>query len=174
MKKELKGGYIQKLTDLLNTNNAMYLADIGDLNAEATANLRRLCFKRSVKIMVVKNALMRKAMENSSIDYESFKPLLKGHTAILTAEVNNAPAKLIQESRQTINKPILKGAYIEECFYIGDDQLDTLCHIKSKNELIGDIIGLLQSPAKNVISALQSGGTKIHGVLQTLSEKPEK
>ncbi|MBO4745196.1 MAG: 50S ribosomal protein L10 [Bacteroidales bacterium] len=173
MKKELKGGYIEKLTELLNANNTLYLADIGDLNAQQTADLRRLCFKNEVKVQVVKNALLKKAMKESSINYEELEKVLKGHTAIMTAEVNNAPAKLIKEARKTGDKPILKAAYVEECFYIGDNQLDYLCNIKSKNELIGEIVGLLQSPIKNVVSALQSGGNTIHGVLKTLSERPE-
>lgn len=171
MKKEFKGGYIEELTEILNTGNALYLTDIGELNAEQTADLRRLCFKREVKMRVVKNALLGKAMENSTINYDEFKPILKGHTAIMTAAVNNAPAKLIKEVRKNSQKPILKGAFIEECFYLGDDQLDTLCSIKSKDELVGEIIGLLQSPIKNVVSALQSGGNTIHGVLKTLSER---
>jgi large subunit ribosomal protein L10 len=173
MKKENKDGFITKLTDMLNTEHVIYLADIGDLNATATSDLRRLCFKRDVKLMVVKNALLRKAMENSNVNFGDLMHVLKGHTAIMTAESSNLPAKLIKEARKSSNKPILKGAYIEECVYVGDNMLQALCDIKSKNELIGDIVFLLQSPARNVISALQSGGQKISGVLKTLSEKSE-
>ena len=152
-----------------------YLTDIADLNSEATTNLRRLCFKMDVKLQMVKNSLLQKAMEQTEKDLEPLYEVLKGSTSIMWAEAGNAPAKLIKEFRkkQKQQKPLLKGAYVEEMSYVGEDQLDLLVNIKSKNELIGDIIGLLQSPAKNVISALQSGGQTISGVLKTLSEKPE-
>ena len=171
MKKELKPAYLAELTELVNANKPLYLTDIGELNAKQTADLRRMCFKKDIKLRVVKNSMLHKAMEQSTINYDEFVGLLKGHTAIMTSETGNAPAKLIKEVRKTMDKPILKGAYVEESFYIGDNQIDFLCNIKSKNELIGDIVGLLQSPVKNVVSALQSGGTTIHGVLQTLAER---
>jgi large subunit ribosomal protein L10 len=143
------------------------------LNSVNTSKLRRLCFKREVKLIVAKNTLLRKAMEKSGRDYSELFPVLKGSTSIMIADINNLPAKLIKEFRGTSPKPILKGAYVEESFYIGDDQLDTLINIKSKNELIGDIIGMLNSPVFNVLSSLQSGANTLTGVLKTLSEKPE-
>ena len=175
MSKEEKNQFIVSLNEQLNSSNYFYLTDISDLNSEATTNLRRLCFKMNVKLQMVKNSLLQKAMEQAEKDLEPLYEVLKGSTSIMWAEAGNVPAKLIKEFRkkQKKQKPLLKGAYVEEMSYVGEDQLDLLVNIKSKNELIGDIIGLLQSPAKNVISALQSGGQTITGVLKTLSEKPE-
>jgi len=174
MKKEEKNQMIDSLVEQLNHANSFYIADIGNLNAENTSKLRRLCFKRNVTLQVVKNSLLKKAMERTGkTDYEALYPLLIGNTSILFSEVNNDPAKLIREFRKTSKKPILKGAYVEESIYFGDDQLDALINIKSKNELLGDLILLLQSPARNVISALSSGGSKLSGIVKTLSEKPE-
>ena len=173
MKKECKSGFIAELTEMLNTSNVVYLVDIGELNATDTSNLRRTCFKSDVKLFVVKNALLRKAMEQSTVDFGELTSVLKGHTAIMIAESSSLPAKLMLDMRKTMDKPILKGAYIEECAYVGDNNLKALSAIKSKNELIGDIVFLLQSPARNVISALQSGGHKISGILETLSKKAE-
>lgn len=173
MKKEDKNGYIESLAKQLKQNNYLYITDISNLNVENTNKLRRLCFKRGVQLTVVKNTLLRKAMEKSERDYESLYGVLKGSTSIMFSEIGNQPAKLIKEFRKTSDKPILKGAYIEEMTYIGDDKLDSLMYIKSKNELIADVMAMLQTPARNVISALQSGGTTIAGVLKTLSEKPE-
>jgi len=143
------------------------------LNSEKSADLRRLCFKKDVKLVVVKNTLLKKAMEKTDKDFESLYEVMKGNTSLMFAEAGNAPAKLIKEFRTDSEKPILKGAYIEDVVYLGDDQLEFLANIKSKNELIGDIIMLLQSPAKYVIGALQSGGQKISGILETLSERAE-
>ncbi|MBS9766054.1 MAG: 50S ribosomal protein L10 [Flavobacteriaceae bacterium] len=171
MTREEKAQVIEILTEKLKDSNIFYLADISGLNAEQTSNLRRACFKANVKLEVVKNTLLQKAMDNSEKDLGELSEVLKGNTSLMIAEAGNAPAKVIKEFRKKSDKPILKGAYIEEAVYIGDDQLDTLVSIKSKEELIGDIIGLLQSPAKNVISALQSGGNKLSGILKTLSEK---
>lgn len=171
MTREEKSQVISDLTGKLTENQVIYLADISGLNALATSNLRRACFKANVKLSVVKNTLLAKAMESSEKDFGELPSTLKGNTSLMIAETGNAPAKVIKEFRKGADKPILKGAYVEEAVYIGDDQLESLVNIKSKEELIGDIIGLLQSPAKNVISALQSGGGKIHGILQTLSEK---
>jgi large subunit ribosomal protein L10 len=174
MKKEEKSQLIDTLAEKLSTATSFYIADIGDLNADNTSKLRRLCFKRNVTLQVVKNSLIKKAIERTGkADFEVLYPLLKGNTSILFSEVNNDPAKLIKEFRKTAKKPILKGAFVEESIYLGDDQLDALINIKSKNELIGDLILLLQSPARNVISALQSGGNKLSGIVKTLSEKPE-
>ncbi|MEZ4842608.1 MAG: 50S ribosomal protein L10 [Flavobacteriaceae bacterium] len=171
MTREQKAQVIDDLTSQLAENNTIYLADISGLNALNTSNLRRACFKANVKLAVVKNTLLSKAMEKSDKNFGELPQILKGNTSIMISEVSNAPAKVIKEFRKKSDKPILKGAYIEEAVYIGDDQLDALVNIKSKEELIGDIIGLLQSPAKNVISALQSGGNKLSGILKTLSER---
>jgi large subunit ribosomal protein L10 len=147
------------------------LADISGLDATATSNLRRACFKAGVKLNVVKNTLLAKAMESSDKDFGDLPSVPKGNTSLMIAEVNNAPAKVIKDFRKKSDRPILKGAFIEEAVYIGDGQLDALVDIKSKDELIGEIVGLLQSPAKNVISALKSGGNTIAGVVKTLSER---
>ena len=171
MTREEKSQVISDLTGKLTDNQVIYLADISGLNALDTSNLRRACFKANVKLSVVKNTLLAKAMESSEKDFGDLPTTLKGNTSLMISDTGNAPAKVIKEFRKGGEKPILKGAYVEEAVYIGDDQLESLVNIKSKEELIGDIIGLLQSPAKNVISALQSGGGKIHGILQTLSEK---
>jgi large subunit ribosomal protein L10 len=172
MTREEKSQVIEDLAGKLTDNNVIYLADISGLNASDTSNLRRACFKAGVKLAVVKNTLLAKAMESSDKDFGELPETLKGNTSMMIAEVSNAPAKVIKEFRKgKREKPILKGAYVEESVYVGDDQLESLVNIKSKEELIGEVIGLLQSPAKNVISALQSGGGKIHGILQTLSEK---
>ena len=171
MTREEKSQVIQDLTGKLTDNPVIYLADISGLNASDTSNLRRACFKANVKLAVVKNTLLAKAMDSSDKDFGELPSVLKGNTSLMMAETGNAPAKVIKAFRKKNEKPILKGAYVEQAVYVGDDQLDNLVNIKSKEELIGDIIGLLQSPAKNVISALQSGGGKIHGILQTLSEK---
>jgi large subunit ribosomal protein L10 len=171
MTREEKSQVIQDLTGKLADNPVIYLADISGLNASDTSDLRRACFKANVKLAVVKNTLLSKAMETSDKDFGELPEVLKGNTSLMLSETGNAPAKVIKAFRKGKDRPILKGAYVEEAVYVGDDQLDNLVNIKSKEEVIGDIIGLLQSPAKNVISALQSGGGKIHGILQTLSEK---
>ena len=171
MTREEKSQVIQDLTGKLADSPVIYLADISGLNASDTSNLRRACFKANVKLAVVKNTLLAKAMDSSDKDFGELPSVLKGNTSLMMAETGNAPAKVIKAFRKKNEKPILKGAYVEQAVYVGDDQLDNLVNIKSKEEVIGDIIGLLQSPAKNVISALQSGGGKIHGILQTLSEK---
>jgi len=171
MTREEKSHVIESLTESLTGNDIIYLADISGLNALDTSNLRRACFKADIKLAVVKNTLLAKAMEKSDKDFGELTSTLKGNTSIMYATTGNAPAKLIKEFRKKSQKPVLKGAYVEEAVYVGDDQLDTLVNIKSKEELIGDVITLLQSPAKNVVSALQSGGTKLTGILKTLSEK---
>jgi large subunit ribosomal protein L10 len=173
MKKEEKNQVVEALADQLNTNNHFYIADISELNAEDTSALRRLCFKREVTLTVVKNTLLKRAMEKTDKDLEELYDILKGPTSIMFAEAGNAPAILIKEFRKKSGRPILKGAYIEEMTYIGDEKLDFLVAIKSKDELVGDIIGLLQSPVKNVMSALQSGGNILSGVVKTLSERSE-
>jgi len=171
MTREEKSKVIETLTAQLANNNNIYLADISGLDAGSTTNLRRACFKAGVQLSVVKNTLLKKAMENSDKDFGDLPSTLKGNTSIMIAEVGNAPAKVIKEFRKKSDKPLLKGAYIQEAVFIGDNQLDSLVALKSKDELIGEIVGLLQSPAKNVISALKSGGGKLAGILKTLSEK---
>jgi large subunit ribosomal protein L10 len=172
MRKEDKSQLIETLTEDLKAAKYLYITDISDMNVENTSKLRRLCFKREVKLVVVKNTLLHKAMEKSGKDFGTLYDVLKGHTSIMIAEQGNVPAKLIKEFRKTSAKPLLKGAYVEEMIFIGDNKLEALMAIKTKNELIADVIALLNSPAKNVISALQSGGQKISGVLKTLSERP--
>lgn len=171
MTREEKSIVIDNLTSTLTDTNIIYLADISGLNAQTTSDLRRACYKANIKLAVVKNTLLEKAMEKSDKDFGDLPTVLKGNTSMMIAEVGNAPAKVIKAFRKKNEKPILKGAFVEEAIYIGDNQLDTLVSIKSKEELIGDIITLLQSPAKNVISALQSGGNKLSGIIKTLSEK---
>ena len=175
MNKEDKSAIIEQLQATLNEYAHFYLADIGGLNAAQTSELRRVCYKEDVKLVVVKNTLLQKALDSSSVDFSELYGSLKGETSLMLCNTANVPAKLISDfSKRKDNKskkPLLKAAYVEESFYVGENHLETLIHIKSKNELIGEIIGLLQSPAKNVVSALQSGGTTIHGVLKTLSER---
>ena len=171
MTREEKSQVIEALTTKLTEGNIIYLADISGLNALQTSNLRRACFKANIKLAVVKNTLLEKAMAKSDKDFGELPTVLKGNTSVMVSDTGNAPAKLIKEFRKKSDKPLLKGAYVEEAIYVGDDQLDTLVNIKSKEELIGDIITLLQSPAKNVVSALQSGGNKLSGIIKTLSEK---
>ena len=171
MTREDKSQVIQDLTARLADTSIIYLADISALDAVTTSNLRRACFKANVELAVVKNTLLSKAMEASDKDFGDLQNVLKGNTSMMIAEVANAPAKVIKEFRKKSDKPLLKGAFVEESVYVGDDQLDALVNIKSKEELIGDIISLLQSPAKNVVSALQSGGNKLSGILKTLADK---
>ena len=171
MTREEKSQVIKDLTAQLADSSNIYLADISGLNAGTTSDLRRACFKANIKLAVVKNTLLEKAMEASDKDFGDLPSTLKGNTSVMYAETGNAPAKVIKNFRKKSDKPLLKGAFIEEAIYIGDEQLDTLVDIKSKEEVIGDIIGLLQSPAKSVISALQSSGGKLAGIIKTLSEK---
>lgn len=171
MTREEKSQVIESLTATLSDNANIYLADISGLDAGTTSNLRRACFKAGVKLNVVKNTLLAKAMEGSEKDFGELAEVLKGNTSLMIAEAGNAPAKVIKEFRKKSDRPLLKGAFIEEAIYVGDEQLDKLVEIKSKDELIGDIIALLQSPAKNVVSALKSGGGKLAGIVKTLSEK---
>ncbi|MCK4661932.1 MAG: 50S ribosomal protein L10 [Bacteroidales bacterium] len=172
MKRENKNDIIEKLSINLNEFNHFYLADISGLNAEATSTLRRNCFNKDVKLVVVKNNLFKKALEKTdSKKYESINDILKGPISVFFSDTGNIPGKLIKEFRKKHDKPILKGAYVEETFFIGEEQLDILSNIKSKNELVADIILSLRSPMNNVISSLKSGGNIITGVLKTLSEK---
>lgn len=172
MTKEEKAQYIDDLTVELQEAGIFYLADTSDLTVETINSLRRKCFQSNIRLKVVKNTLLEKAMDNvTERDYGNLRGVLSGPTSIMFAEVGNLPAKVIKDFRKKNAKPLLKGAYIEESVYVGDDQLDALESIKSKDELIGEIIGLLQSPAKNVVSGLKGQGGKIAGILKTLSER---
>tara|TARA_B100001250_G_scaffold357383_1_gene333078 strand:- start:453 stop:968 length:516 start_codon:yes stop_codon:yes gene_type:complete len=171
MTKEQKAQEIQDLTEELSSVKNLYLTDIAGLNALQTTALRRACFKANIKLSVVKNTLLVKAMKASDKDFGDLQEVLKGNTSLMFSEVGNAPAKLIKDFRKKSEKPLLKGAYVEEAIYIGDDHIDTLESIKSKEDLIGEVIALLQSPTKNLISALQSGGSNISGILKTFSER---
>ena len=171
MRREEKDVIIDNLAGRLNDTKHFYLTDISSLNAEQTSNLRRKCYEKQISLLVVKNTLLRKALEYSDGDFDDLYDVLKDSTSIMFCETGNIPAKLIKEFRKTMEKPILKAAYVEESIYVGDDQLDTLSKIKSKIELLGDLLALLQSPASNLVSALASSGSKMAGALTTLSEK---
>ena len=171
MKKEVKDTIIAELGAKLKEYSHFYLVDLAGLNAEATSNLRRKCFKSEIKMIVVKNSLLREAFQASDIDFEPMYDSLKGTTAVMFCNTANVPAKLLKEYKKE-GVPALKAAYAEETIF-GADQLEALVALKSKNEVIADIVALLQSPAKNVVSALQSGSNTIHGVLKTLGERPE-
>ena len=171
MTREEKNDAIENLKEALAGVKNLYLADISGLDAAQTSALRHNCFKENIQLQVVKNTLLAKAMEDSNQDFGELTDILKGNTSLMFSESGNAPAKVIKNFRKKSDKPILKGAFIEEAIYIGDNQIDALEAIKSKEELIGEIITLLQSPTKNVVSALQSGGGKLSGILKTLSEQ---
>ncbi|MGA0109929.1 MAG: 50S ribosomal protein L10 [Schleiferiaceae bacterium] len=172
MTREEKNEMIENLVQVLEDANTVYIADTSGLNAEQTSDLRRACFKANIKMTVVKNALLKKAMERSSKNFDELFTALKGNSSIMISEAGNAPAKLIKDFRKKGTKPLLKGAYVEEAIFVGDNQLDALVNLKSKNELIGDVILLLESPMKNVISALQGGGGQtIAGLLKALEER---
>ena len=174
MKKTEKNEMIDSLVDKLNNNPNFYLTDISGLTVEKTNDLRRKCFKSNIALHVVKNTLLQKAMEKTGKDYSELFPILKGSTSVMFCEAASEPAKLIKAFRKDpTDKPLLKGAFVGESVYIGNNQLGALANIKSKEEVIGEIIGLLQSPAKNVISALKSSGGKLAGIVKTLSERPE-
>jgi len=170
MTREEKSKVIERLTTELAENTNIYITDVSGLDASETSKLRRACFKANIKLSIVKNTLLSKAMETSEKDFGNLNEVLVGNTALMYSEVGNSPAKLIEEFRKKSERPLLKGASIEDAIYVGDDQVQFLANIKSREELIGDVITLLQSPAKNVISALQSSGSIISGVLKTLSE----
>lgn len=172
MRKEDKAIIIEQLGEKLKEYAHFYLVDVTGMNAEETSNLRRKCFGAEIKMVVVKNTLLEKAFEAAEIDYSPLYPVLKGTTAVFFTNVANSPAKLIKEVSKN-GVPGLKAAYAEEGIYVGAENLDALCAIKSKNEVIAEVVGLLQSPIKNVVSALQNGAQTIHGVLKTLGERPE-
>ena len=171
MRRDEKSEIINGLADILKEYSHFYLTDTAQLNAADTSDLRRKCFENQIKLVVVKNTLLKRALEQAGLECGELFPVLKGSTAVMFSNNGNTPARLIKEFRKSHPKPLIKGAYVADSVYVGDNLLETLVALKSKEELIGDIITLLQSPAKNVISALQSGGTTIHGVLETLSKK---
>lgn len=173
MKKEDKDLVIEQIGAKLKEYSHFYLVNVAGLNAAETSDLRRKCFGAGIKMVVVKNKLLHKAFEASETDYTPLYDSLKGSTAMFFCDTANAPAKLIKEVGKDKEVPALKAAYAEEGFYVGAENLDTLCAIKSKNEVIAEVVALLQSPAKNVISSLQSAGNTIHGVLKTLGERAE-
>ena len=174
MKTEDKGLVIEKIVDTLKEYSGFYLVETTGLDAEKTSELRRACFNAGVKLLVVKNKLLHKALESMEGDYSELYGALHGSTSLMCTNVGNAPAKLLKDFvKKGAPLPALKAAYVEETVYMGADQLDALASIKSKHELIADVIALLQSPAKNVVSALTSGGSKLHGILETLSQKED-
>jgi len=172
MNKEEKAKAVEELKGQLADYKSIYLTDIASLNAVQTSKLRRECFNYNVKLSVVKNTFLERAMSESENEFGELKELLKGNTAIMLSEIANSPAKVIKKFRKGGDKPILKGAFVDEAIYIGDEHIEALFNLKSKEEVIGEIITLLQSPAKNVISALKSSSSKIAGLVKTLSEKP--
>ena len=173
MKKTDKSALVQDLSEKINEYSHFYVTNSLGLNAASTSKLRRACFEKDIKMVMVKNTLFKRALQESDKEIDGIEEVLNGTSAVLFSNTGNAPAKLIKDFQKKTGLPVLKGAFVEESVYIGEDQLEVLTNIKSKEELLGDVISLLQSPAKNVVSALQSGGTKIHGILQTLGEKGE-
>ena len=171
MKKEEKNQFVDSLIEKINNSGVIYLADVSELNAEKTSDLRRTCFKKDIELTMVKNTLLKRAMEQSNKNLDELYPVLKGPTSLMFSEIGNAPARLIKDFRKKNDRPFLKGAFVEEVAYLGDDQLEVLVNIKSRDELLGELIGLLQSPVKNVMSALQSGSQNLTGILNTLSNK---
>jgi len=172
MTREEKSKYIDDLAAEISAASVFYIADTAELTVDTINAIRRRCFQSNIRLRVVKNALLEKAMDRvEGKNFGDLRQTLKGGTSIMFSEVGNAPARLIQEFRKKSDKPVLKGAYIDEAIFIGDAQLSTLESLKSREELIGDIVGLLQSPAKNVISGLKGAGSKLAGILKTLEEK---
>ncbi len=171
MRREEKAEIINSLADTLKEYSHFYLTDTAELNAADTSDLRRKCFENQIKLVVVKNTLLKRALEQAGDEYSELFSVLKGSTAVMFSNNGNTPAKMIKEFRKSHPKPLIKGAYVESSVYVGDNLIETLAALKSREELIADIVLLLQSPAKNLISALQSGGSTIHGVLETLSKK---
>lgn len=172
MRKEDKNLVISQIADNINEYPHFYLIDMAAMNAADTSALRKQCFDAGIKLMLVKNTLLHKALENATGDFEPLYDTLKGTTAVMFCNIANVPARLLKEKVKA-GVPSLKGAFAEDGIYVGADQLDALASLKSKEEVIADILTLLQSPAKNLVSALQSGANNIHGVLKTLSERPE-
>ena len=171
MKREEKQVIIDNLTEQIKAHKHIYISDISELDAAATQELRRACFKAGIKLIQVKNTLLRVALDGLEADYKEIYSALTGSSAVMLSETGNAPAKLIKEFRKNHDKPVLKAAFVEECAYVGENQLDALVSIKSKEELLGDIVLLLQSPMQKLISALESGKNTIGGVLKTLEDR---
>jgi len=175
MRKEEKGKIIEGLVEEIRSYPHFYITDTSGLNAANTSALRRLCFEKNIKLVVTKNTLLKKALENECFNgkYKDLYESLKTSTSVMFSTEGNAPAKLIKEFRKKtkLERPLLKAAYAEECVYVGADLLDSLVAIKTRYELIGDVVALLQSPAKNVVSALQSGKHLLAGLVKTLSER---
>lgn len=171
MKKEEKQDIVLALTEQIKEYGSFYITDTANLSVAKVNTIRRKCFENGITIQVAKNTLIKKAMEAAGGDFSELYEVLKGSSTILFSTSGNAPAKLIKDLRKTGDKPVLKAAYIDSAIFIGDKQLDTLISLKSKEELVGDIIALLQSPAKNVISGLKSGGNKLAGIVKTLQER---
>ena len=171
MKREDKNIIIDNLTKQINESNHFYLTDISELNASDTSNLRRKCFEQDIKLIVVKNTLLKRALENSEGDFGELYTVLKDSTSIMLSDTGNLPAKLIREFRKDHEKPVLKAAFVEESIYVGEQYLETLSEIKSKDELIGDLLLLMHSPMRNILSALQSGSNELTGILKRLAEK---
>lgn len=169
---EEKKAVVADIVEKLQNHAHFYVTDSGDLDAETTSKLRRKCFEQDIELFVVKNTLLKLALEQTEGEYQDIYPTLKGNTAVMFSNTGNVPAKLIKEFRKGgKDKPLLKSAYVEECVYVGDNQVDALVAIKSKTELLGDIVGLLQSPMQNLLGAINSGGNTIAGLVKTLSEK---
>lgn len=171
MTREEKNQIVEELVSVLSSTGSFYIIDIGTLNSEKTSKLRRLCYNRQVQLKVAKNSLIKKALERIEGDYSEMIPAMKGSSAVMIAEIPNVPAKLIKDFRKESDRPVLKAASIDGGIYVGDNQLDSLAALKSKNELVGDIVGLLQSPMQSVISGLKGQGGKIAGILKTLEER---
>jgi len=172
MRREDKNALIDKLTEQINEYPHFYLTDTSELNASDTSLLRRKCFDKQIKLVVVKNTLLKKALERcEKADFSPLFDALKGSTSVMFTDTGNVPAKLIKDFRKAKEKPVLKAAFVEESFYMGDNQLEMLVNLKSKNELIADVIALLQSPVKKVISQLQTAPNTLAGVVKTLSER---
>ncbi|MEA1885747.1 MAG: 50S ribosomal protein L10 [Bacteroidota bacterium] len=171
MKREEKQAIIDSLAEQFEEYSHFYLTDIAELNAANTSDLRRACFKKDIKMIVVKNTLLKRALDKSERNFEELYDVLKGSTSVMFSNTGNVPAKMLKDFRKKHDKPALKGAFVEESVYIGDAQLDTLAALKSKDELLADLIALLRAPIQNVMSALQSGSNNIHGVLETLSKR---
>ncbi|MGO1242619.1 MAG: 50S ribosomal protein L10 [Sphingobacterium sp.] len=171
MRKEEKQEIVQALAEQIKSYGNFYITDTAELSVEKVNNIRRKCFENDIEILVAKNTLIEKALTEAGIDSEELRSVLKGATTLMFSETGNAPAKLIKELRKSGDKPVLKAAYIQETAFVGDDQLNALVSLKSKEELVADVIALLQSPAKNVISALQSGGNTVSGLVKALEER---
>lgn len=173
MTREEKKQEVSELKEMFSAASVLYITDSSALTVEQSNDFRRKCFESDIKFRVAKNTLIKRAMDDCETDYEGLYEVLKGTSSIMMAEVANAPAKLLKEFRKGNEKPILKAAFIDSDVYLGDDQIKALASLKSKEELLGEIVGLLQSPIKNVVGALQSGGNKLSGLVKALSEKGE-